>query len=238
VAGTTFTLESVLDVPDQTKERRAPAHEPGPVVEAHLRMTTAGQPDDGWEILGTQFRDATGNRLQWLGRRTNRRTPGERLAEMAFPLFPGEEAGKLGVVWLRSKGIDTNDVVELKEVPLLRTNSQSARYAMSTRFGMISVSVQMNEVYDDFSVSVINGTPRAGDIAAAGTRWFFPVEAKDNLGRTYAFADAAVDVSSLHRVTIRAGAKTVDLKLAAPQVVFVEYTLGRESILPAETKRK
>ena len=94
-----------------------------------------------------------------------------------------------------------------------------------------------NLVLNEYSVSVYSLEPRVKDIEVREARWFLLLEAKDNLARTFGFTGYWFDSSNRQRVSIPLDATTVDLTVAAPRVVFLEYTVGRESIRPASERR-
>jgi hypothetical protein len=159
---------------------------------------------------------------------------------MLCPLLAGEEAGKLGVGFVRVKKVDTNDLLVIRGIPLIRSSPRAPGnpFSTNTSLGKVSVSVYPSNPGEDFPLSVYSSEPLLRDIAVPGARWFLPLEARDDLGRTFSLLNSPLDISSLQRVNIPAGAKTIDLTVAAAPVVFVEFTVGRESLTPEPKGRK
>lgn len=249
VGDMTFTLEGLVEEVDRLPpaHRRVTASMP---VEARLRITRDGGTADDWGALATIFRDATGNRSGIIGRPKARGLHGQRRVGTTFKLLPGEDACKLEVGFVRTKAIDTNDVFVLGGVSLSGTGPRS-RYVQFTNVlvGRVQVGIvdrsrrrpaaigTQTNVAEGFSVSVTSLEPRVRDISEAGARWFVSLEARDDLGRTFAFTNSPLYVSGSRSVNIPSDAKSVDIIIAAPRVVFVEYTVGRESITSREERR-
>jgi hypothetical protein len=210
-------------------------------LQARLRVTSGDQPNDDWEICSVRFRDALGNPFQQFRQSKMRSHGGRHDLDFVMPLLAGERAGKLGVAFVRTRELPTNELFTLPEMGLPgpgRSLSQTLR--TNTPLGEISFSViahnPLTRSFDsetDIEVSVIDSQLHQRDFAEPGVRWFQPFAARDDRGRNYSFTtDRAgiFDAYSFHRIRVPRDARSLVFTVAAPPVVFVEYTVGRESI--------
>ena len=248
VEDTVFTLEELVEDSDRLSKELRGQIPPGNSAFARLRMTRWGAPDRDWDVCGVQFRDATGNRVRRIPASTPRTEPGEMHISVPCPFLKGESAGKLSLALVRTRQIDSNEVFVVKSVPLQTTGgAPSTIYYTNALAGRVGVSVAIStthfgsgttNVLKEVSVAVDSLEPRVKDIEERGARWFIPLDAKDNLGRTFGFTGYRFDLSNLQRVRLPMDASTVDLTVAAPRVAFLEYAVGRESIRPAPERRR
>jgi hypothetical protein len=205
-------------------------------VEARLRVTRGGQPDDDWEICGVCFRDALGKRFQQL-RLKLRSNGGIHDLDFVLALLAGERAGKLGVAFVRARGFPTNEVFTLPELELPAVGQHvSETLRTNSPFGEISIYVTAHNSgpVRGIDVSVLNGQPLGRDLAASDARWFQPVAATDDHGRSYSIGAFVppdyIGSSTFHRIRVPSEAKRLLLTVASTRMTFVEYTVGRESI--------
>ena len=207
-------------------------------VQARLRVTSGGQPDDDWEICGVRFRDALGNPFQQSRQLKKRSNGGRHNLDFVMPLLRGEGAGKLGVAFVRTRKLPTNELFTLPELGLPapgRHMSQTVR--TNTPLGEIALTVIAHNVGfgPEFDVSVLSGQPPGREPAEPGARWFLPFAATDDRGRNYSFTPMAdrtdlPDAFSFRRIRVPRDAQSLVFTVAAPPVTFVEYTVGCESI--------
>jgi len=240
VENVTICLEQL--VPSETRLAARSAWPPldAEAVRARLRVTRGGQPDDDWEICGVCFRDALGQRFQQLRRLKSRSNAGMHDLDFVLPLLAGERAGKLGVAFVRAQGFPTNELFALPELELPAAGQHvSKTLRTNSPFGEVSIHVIAHTIHViahnyGFDVSVLNRQPPGHDLAASDARWFQPLAATDDRGRSYSFAAFGplddIGSATFHRIRVSADAKRLLLTLAVTRMILVEYTVGRESM--------
>ena len=234
----TFILEDLV-ADEMTEPVRHGDYPENPLLAwARLRVLIAGKPDEGWETCGAQFRDATGNRMQNVDRVNARRWGnGELNLPVVIPLLACERAGKLGVAFVPTQGIHDSDIFWLRGLDVRATNSAWAPSgATNTPFGPVKANLAFLTPQSAEGIEVqLSVYWAAGllDLAAPDARRFVVIEAKDDQGRSYSPEASPKDFLWVRRFHLPSDAKTLDVKAAMPRVVFVEYTVGRESIMPA-----
>jgi hypothetical protein len=207
-------------------------------LQARLRVTNGDQPNDDWEICGVRFRDALGNPFQQFRQSKMRSHGGRHDLDFLMPLLAGERAAKLGVTFVRARGLLTNELFTLPEMGLPgpgRSLSQTLR--TNTPLGDISLLVIARNLGSgqEFDVSALCGLPPGREPTEPGVRWFQPFAARDDRGRSYSFTPMddrrdLPDAFSFRRIQVPRDAQSLVFTAAASPVVFVEYTVGRENI--------
>jgi|GEM_PF-5213268 hypothetical protein len=207
-------------------------------LQARLRVTLDGQPNDDWEICGVRFRDALGNLTQFRQLKT-RNNGGNHDIDFAMPLLAGDRAGKLGVAFARRREFPANELFTLPEVALPAPGKHiNQALQTNTRMGQISLAVLAHNLGSgpEFEVSVLGGQPPGREPSEPGALWFQPLSATDDLGRHYLLTAAADRRDSFNtsysfrRIRVPRDAKSLVFTVAATPVVFVEFTVGRENI--------
>jgi len=240
VGRTTFILEDLIADPELS--RRSPDSEIAVFAQARLRVLTAEKADEGWETCGVQFRDPTGNRMQSIDRAYARRMRnGELSLPMAIPLLAGERAGKVGVAFVPTKTIPESEIFWLRGLAARpKAGLQISSVPTNTPFGPVVVKLILVALGLTEGIEVQVGIAQANalpvDWASTNARGFVVLEATDEQGRTYAPAASPEEFSDVRRFRLPPDVKSLDVKAAMPRVVFVEYTVGRESITPAAVR--
>ena len=211
-------------------------------LQARLRVTSGDQPNDDWEICGVRFRDALGNAFQQFRPSKLHSRGGRHDLDFVLPLLAGERAGKLGLAFARARQLPTNELFTLPEMGLPgpgRSLNQMRR--TNTPMGDIFLLVIAHNLGSgqEFDVSVLCGLPPGREPTELGARWFQPFAASDDRGRSYSFTimddrRGLPDAFSFRRIQVPNDARSLVFTVAASPVVFVEYTIGRESITRAK----
>jgi len=252
VGDVSFTLEEL--VPSESRPASTPQWHPtdSETVQARLRVTSGERPSDDWEICAVRFRDALGNPFQQFPQHKMRSHGGRHDLDFVMPLFAGERAGKLGVAFVRARGAPTNELFTLPELGLPSAGKHlSQTLRTNTPLGEISLFVLAhNSSPKGIEVSAVSLQLPGRDLAKPGAVWFQPFAAVDDRGRSYSLMTTAgrqddfdspafiatagrpdlFDSSTFRRIRVPRDARTLVLTVAPLPVVFVEYTVGRESI--------
>jgi hypothetical protein len=230
----TFTLDQL--VPCKTRLESTSSLQPVDAegTQARLRVTRGGQPDNDWDVCGVSFDDPIIKRIPELRRLELRSSGGILDLDFGLPLLAGERAGKLGIAFVRARNFSTNELFTLAELELpspgmdvretLRTNSS---------FGQIEIAfiAHNSRSGEGINVSVFNDQRLRRDLAESDARWFEMLAATDDRGRSYSFSSAVHSYGySVFHVKVPSDAKKLVLTVAAPRILFVEYTIGREDI--------
>jgi len=230
----TFILEQLI--PSKTRLPRNSSLQlvDAEQVQARLRVTRGGQPDDDWDVCGVGFRDPFIRRILDLRRLELPSNVGVLDLDFVLPLQAGERAGKLGIAFVRARNFSTNELLRLAELGL-PSSGRSVRETLRTNsaFGLIEIMFVASNSRSDQSidVSVFNSQRLRRDLAESDARWFETLAAQDERGRSYSFSSSgrSYGYSAFH-ARVAPDAKKLALTITAPRMLFVEYTIGRENI--------
>lgn len=225
VGDTKFTLHELQPAP-------SPNLPPDAFPPALIRVdaTCAGEPCDDWQICGVQCRDATGNRIQAMPAETIPAGRGRWWVRVPIVAFAGEDTARIGVGFVPYRRVATNDLFVLRGVSLRTPSSGGAGGPGLVQHPVLGrVYVGANRAFDGetHQVFVASGEPMPRKVWDPDARWLFVAGATDERGRAATLGGQGFDGVASRWLTLPgADSEVLDITVAAPRVVFLEWTVS------------